>query len=62
MTDPERLDFLDAVLKAGLPIGFKPNYTALVGTVLIKEGSTNIRELLDNIERFNNEGADGPPI
>ena len=59
MTDTERLDFLDAVLKAGLPIGIKPSYRTLVGTVYLKEGATNIRQVIDSIKTINDnpEGA-----
>ena len=53
MTDGERLDFLDSILRAGLPFGVKPNYKTLVGTVYLKEGATNIRQVIDNIKAIN---------
>jgi hypothetical protein len=53
MTDSQRLDFLDQILKSGLPIGIKPNYRTLVGTVYIKEGATNIRQVIDTIKEIN---------
>ena len=58
MTDTERLNFLDAVLKAGLPIGIKPSYKTLVGTVYLKEGATSIREVIDNIKEINDTNSE----
>jgi hypothetical protein len=54
MTDKERLDFLDLMLSAGLSLGIKPGFRAIVGTVYL-EGATSIRDLIDKMKRINDE-------
>ena len=65
MTDKERLDFIELVLrtevdkKTCLSVGFKklPQmniFTALVGTVYI-EGALSLRDLIDKMKRINDE-------
>jgi hypothetical protein len=53
MEEKRRLDFIDMLLQSGLPVGFKPGYKVLVGTVYT-EGAQDVRELIDKIIRINN--------
>lgn len=54
LRDKNRLDFIELILKTGVPIGLKPGGKALVGTVYI-EGADSVRDLIDKLIRINNE-------
>jgi hypothetical protein len=54
MADKERLDFIQILIDNGIPVGFKPDNSALVGSVLTN-GSKDIRKLIDKLIQVNNE-------
>jgi len=54
MEEKARLDFIEKIIETGIPIGFKPDFHALVGTVYTKSDYKSIRDLIDKLMMINN--------